>query len=80
MIRSVLHMIHDGRGGSRQVKLTPYKAIRYFCMECMCGSHSEIEKCTAPLCPLFPYRMGTGKETDIAFPQIVAHEVVSGKN
>ena len=73
-IRSILHEIHDGRGGQRQVKLTPLKAIRYFCNECMCGNFKEITLCTARLCPLFPYRGGLGSKPDIVFPQIVALE------
>ena len=55
---AVNHLIHDGNGGSREVTTTPIKAIRLFCLECMCYQPSEIRKCTAPLCPLYPYRMG----------------------
>lgn len=72
--RSILHEIHDGKGGSKQVKLTPMKAIRYFCNECMCGQYSEIEKCTAKLCPFYPYRGGIGSEPDIVFTQIPMSE------
>jgi hypothetical protein len=32
------------------------KAIRYFCYECMGWQKSEVRNCTAPNCPLFPYR------------------------
>lgn len=33
-------------------------AIRYFCAECFGYSISDIEGCTAPNCPLFPFRFG----------------------
>ena len=75
IIRTVRHKIHDGKGGSREVTLTPMKAIRYFCNECMCGSSEEIRKCTAPLCPLYPFRGGLGKEPDIIFPSVVCESI-----
>lgn len=67
--RSMIHHIHDGKGGERVVKLTPFRAIRYFCLECMCGNMGEVERCSAPLCPLFPYRLGSGHEPDVIFDQ-----------
>jgi hypothetical protein len=33
--------------------------IRAKCLDCCCGSESEVRKCTATGCPLWPYRMGT---------------------
>jgi len=74
IIRTIYHEIHDGKGGSKRVKLTPLKAIRYMCNECMCGQYSEIEKCTAKLCPLYPYRGGLGSDPQIVFPQTTAPE------
>lgn len=32
--------------------------IRKHCIECMGGMVLEVEKCTAPKCLLFPFRMG----------------------
>ena len=32
-------------------------ATRCFCLECMGWSSSEVRKCTAPGCPLYPYRL-----------------------
>lgn len=72
--RSIIHRIHDGKGGEREVKLTPFKAIRYFCNECMGGQFIEIERCTAKLCPLYPYRAGRGSQPDIVFPQTPSQE------
>ncbi len=42
----------------RPSKAVLWKAIRGFCIECMGGSTAEIEKCTAPACPLYPWRLG----------------------
>jgi hypothetical protein len=33
--------------------------IRAKCLDCCCGQQSEVRKCTAVRCPLWPYRMGT---------------------
>jgi hypothetical protein len=54
---AITHDIHDGKGGKRTVKTTPIKAIRLFCRECMGYQQAEITRCSAPLCPLFPYKM-----------------------
>ena len=54
---AIKHMIRTFNG-KRTVSLTPIKAIRLHCIECMGFQVGEIEGCTAPLCPLFPYRMG----------------------
>lgn len=44
----------------RPSKAALWKAIRSFCIQCMGGSTAEIEKCTAPNCPLYPWRLGAG--------------------
>jgi hypothetical protein len=30
--------------------------VKAFCLECMCWQKQEIKQCTAPQCPLYPYR------------------------
>ena len=35
-------------------------ATRCFCLQCVGWQPSEVAKCTAPGCPLFPYRMSSG--------------------
>ena len=55
---SVKHSVHDFKGGSIELNLTPIKAIKRFCLECMGGQQAEIDRCTAPLCPLYPFRGG----------------------
>lgn len=39
-------------------KLTPIKAIRAKCLDCSCGSFTEIKNCTVTNCALYEYRMG----------------------
>lgn len=36
----------------------PVKAIRSKCLDCCCGSPSEVKNCTVVQCPLFPFRFG----------------------
>ena len=38
--------------------LTPLKAIRAKCLDCVCESAQEVRLCPATNCPLYPYRMG----------------------
>ena len=53
----VKHRIRsDGNRGTKVVSLTARGAIRHFCRECMGFNAKEVTKCTAPLCPLFPFR------------------------
>ncbi len=37
---------------------TPITSMRAKCLECMGYQPSEVLLCTAPKCPLFPYRKG----------------------
>jgi hypothetical protein len=56
---SIKHTIRaNGSGMTKEVHLTPIRAIRYLCIECMNFQTTEVEKCTSPLCPLYPYRRG----------------------
>jgi hypothetical protein len=43
---------------SEKRRLTPVQAIRKKCLDCSCGSRSEVRECTLTHCPLYPYRMG----------------------
>jgi hypothetical protein len=38
--------------------VSPLKAIRLRCLDCCCGSASEVRKCTAVACASWPFRMG----------------------
>jgi len=37
---------------------TPLKAMRMKCLDCVCGSAVEVERCPITTCALYPYRMG----------------------
>jgi hypothetical protein len=54
---SIRHFIRTNKVGVKEVSLTPIRAIRLFCTECMGWNYSEVEKCPDTLCPLYPYRM-----------------------
>jgi hypothetical protein len=36
----------------------PLKALRARCLDCCCGSASEVRKCLSIGCPSWPFRMG----------------------
>lgn len=38
--------------------MTPMKAIREKCLDCMCGSYQEVRLCPCQNCPLYAYRFG----------------------
>ena len=57
---SVKHTIRSSNGGTVTVRLTPLTAITKCCRECMGFVFAEVERCTSPLCPLFPFRNGEG--------------------
>lgn len=38
--------------------LTPLRAIRAKCLDCMCGQYKEIRLCPVTKCPLYEYRDG----------------------
>lgn len=37
---------------------TPLKAIRAKCLDCSCGSYTEVKECPITDCPLYPFRLG----------------------
>ncbi len=37
---------------------SPLKAIRAKCLDCCCGSASEVKLCTMKDCDLYPFRFG----------------------
>ena len=39
-------------------KASPRAAIKAFCLECVGWDRKEVSLCTAPACPLYPYREG----------------------
>ena len=39
-------------------RMTPMKAIRAKCLDCMCGSAEEVKRCPSISCSLFRFRLG----------------------
>jgi len=39
-------------------KISPVKAIRKFCLECVGGNRNYVRECECAHCPLWPFRMG----------------------
>ncbi len=61
---SVEHTIRkNGRGDTVSLNLTPIKAIRRGCIECMGFQVREVAECTSTLCPSYPFRMGKAHMT-----------------
>ena len=54
---AVMHEIRaDGNDKTKIVTLTARRAIIAHCKECMGFQIAEVRRCTAKLCPLFPFR------------------------
>jgi len=58
----IKHSIRSKEGGVKVISLTPLKAIRYQCHECMGWSAHAIKRCTGKLCCLYPYRLGSNPD------------------
>ena len=63
---SIKHRILSSKGDGSivEVDMTPTKAIRHQCVECMGWASHEVKHCTAYTCPLYPYRMGKRPQDD----------------
>lgn len=45
--------------GGKMAEITnPIKAIREYCLYCVCDQANEIKLCPSTGCPLYPFRMG----------------------
>jgi len=62
---AVRHRIRvDGNDRTKVMTLTARRAIIEHCKECMGFQIAEVRRCTAKLCPLFPFRThDTPKDT-----------------
>lgn len=54
--------------------LTPLRAIRAKCMDCVCGQSLEVKLCPcdgtqSTYCPLYPYRLGRGPKREMTEAQ-----------
>ena len=54
----IKHTIRSKNGRTQTVSLSPLRAIRLNCLECVCWSPYEVKNCTSSLCSLYPYRFG----------------------
>ena len=52
------HVIRCANGKYASIRLTRKLAMAAFCTECM-GWEGNPQDCTAPLCPLYPFRAKT---------------------
>lgn len=43
-------------------KLTPLKAIKKMCLQCMCGDYNAVKECGDLDCPVHQYRLGHGSK------------------
>ena len=41
-----------------EYKQSPIKAIREKCLDCCCGSMTEVKDCPCKRCPIYPFRLG----------------------
>lgn len=55
-------------------------AIRAFCSECVGWDREEVRRCTAPACPLYPYRPFMGKANRVSRPDPAPAEPVLFEN
>jgi hypothetical protein len=56
----VWHTVRTSKNGTRELRYGRELAIRMKCTECF-GWETDPTECTAPLCPLFPFRGLTRK-------------------
>lgn len=52
------------KGTNNMQPLTPMRAIRAKCLDCVCGQLYEINKCKLTKCPLWRYRTGHRPKSD----------------
>jgi hypothetical protein len=63
MNMAVKHTIKtNGKEKTKVVRLTPSRAIRLHCVECMGFQASLVKICSSALCPLYPFRLGRASQ------------------
>lgn len=65
----IRHAVRTLSGVTKTVVLTPLRAIRSFCLECLVWSSPEVEKCVDKLCSLYPWRSGHDSTQPIRNPK-----------
>jgi hypothetical protein len=71
----VKHTIRQPDGKTKTVTMTRDDAIRFFCYECLGWQKTEVKNCTAPLCPLFPFRPGANFSKKGTTPAFLASKI-----
>jgi hypothetical protein len=64
---------------SARSKVTRAQAIKFFCWECMGYNRHFVKACTVEVCPLWPYRTGSGyQDTDkqIYVPEVWPKDIL----
>ena len=59
----ITHTISSKNGGTKAVSLTPLRAIKYQCLECVCWSTHEVKYCTSKLCSFVSVQIWQGTGT-----------------
>ena len=60
--------------------LTPIRAIRAKCLDCVCGQINEVRLCADTKCSLHPYRMGHNPNIKLTEEQRAAKAASLRKN
>jgi len=55
---AIEHTYKNYEGKLIAKKLSPIKAIRIHCLECLGWSSDEVGRCSLKTCPLYPFRKG----------------------
>ena len=53
---AIKHSVKTGTGRTKNVNLTPRRAIRLKCFDCSGWQWNEVKLCPITYCPLWPYR------------------------
>ena len=59
-VRGIKHSVRSKDGGTVTIgNYSTNKAVKLFCMECICWNGNPKVECTSSLCPLYPFRKYT---------------------
>jgi hypothetical protein len=50
------------QAGKKTISINRRRSIREHCTDCSAGNMKEVKECTFKDCPLYPFRMGRGKQ------------------
>ena len=67
------------KGGSRKKRFSPFRAIRYKCIDCCSGSWNEVKLCPAKDCSLWEFRFGKNPTAEV-YGEAIKEDQVWGKD